>query len=181
MSSTDCTPQTVAGSLAAAYYAVPRATQDLDVVIEAERSGIDRVVHGLRIAGLYVEQEAALEAQMVQGQFNAIDPSSGWKVDPIVRKDREYSQVEFGRRRQVRLLDVDVSIASLEDVLISKLEWSEIGDWALQRADVLPLLQRRWGEINHSYVATWVATLGLQDAWDKVCREVAPDRGGGAG
>jgi hypothetical protein len=174
-------PYMLTGSLAAAYYAVPRATQDLDVVIEAERSGIERVVHGLRIAGLYVEQEAALEAQKVQGQFNAIDPSSGWKVDLIVRKDREYSQVEFGRRRQVRLLDVEVSIASLEDVLISKLEWSEIGGSALQRADVLQLLQRRWGEIDHSYVETWVATLGLQDAWDKVCREVAPDRDGGPG
>jgi hypothetical protein len=173
-------PYMLTGSLAAAYYAVPRATQDLDVVIEAERSGIERVVQGLRSAGLYVEQEAALEAQKVQGQFNAIDPSSGWKVDLIVRKDREYSQVEFGRRQQVRLLDVEVSIASLEDVLISKLEWSEIGDSALQRADVLQLLQRRWGEIDHSYVDTWVGTLGLEDAWDKVCREVAPDRGGGA-
>jgi hypothetical protein len=101
-------PYMLTGSLAAAYYAVPRATQDLDVVIEAERSGIERVVQGLRSAGLYVEQEAALEAQKVQGQFNAIDPSSGWKVDLIVRKDREYSQVEFGRRQQVRLLDVEV-------------------------------------------------------------------------
>ena len=127
-----------------------------------------------------MEQEAALEAQKVQGQFNAIDPSSGWKVDPIVRKDREYSQVEFGRRQQVRLLDVEVSIASLEDVLISKLEWSEIGDSALQRADVLQLLQRRWGEIDHSYVETWVGTLGLEDAWDRVCREAAPDKDGGA-
>ena len=173
-------PYMLTGSLAAAYYAVPRATQDLDVVIEAERSGIERVVHGLRIAGLYVEQEAALEAQKVQGQFNAIDPSSGWKVDLIVRKDREYSQVEFGRRRQVRLLDVEVGIASLEDVLISKLEWSEIVGSALQRADVLQLLQRRWGEIDHSYVETWVGTLGLEDAWDRVCREAAPDKDGGA-
>ena len=173
-------PYMLTGSLAAAYYAVPRATQDLDVVIEAERSGIERVVHGLRSAGLYVEQEAALEAQKVQGQFNAIDPSSGWKVDLIVRKDREYSQVEFGRRQQVRLLDVEVSIASLEDVLISKLEWSEIGDSALQRADVLQLLQRRWGDFDHSYVETWVGTLGLEDAWDRVCREAAPDKDGGA-
>jgi hypothetical protein len=76
------------GSLASAYYAVPRATQDLDVVIEAEESDIEKIVEGLTTAGWYVDHDAALEAHRTRGQFDAIDPMSGWKADLIVPRAR---------------------------------------------------------------------------------------------
>ena len=145
-------PYMLTGSLASAYYAIPRATQDLDVVVATEEGGIDHVVQGLQNAGWYVDPDAALEAHRTRGQFNAIDPSSGWKVDFIVRKDRAYSRIEFDRRERVSLLDLEVSIASLEDVLIAKLEWSRLGDSALQRRDVLQLLDRAWERYDHTYV-----------------------------
>jgi hypothetical protein len=47
-------------------------------VIETEAQGIARVVQGLRDAGCYVDGDAALEAWRTQGQFNAIEPGSGW-------------------------------------------------------------------------------------------------------
>ena len=167
------------GSLAAAYYAVPRATQDLDVVVEAEEAGIDRIVQGLSDAGFYVDREAAQEARRTHGQFNAIDPTSGWKADLIVRKDRAYSRVEFGRRERVTILDVEVEIASLEDVLIAKLEWSRLGDSALQRRDVLQLLERTWEQLDQSYVEGWVAELGLQTEWADALNRVAETEGEG--
>ncbi len=166
-------PYMLTGSLASAYYAVPRATQDLDVVIEAEEAGIDRIVRGLSEAGCYVDRDAAIEAHRTHGQFNAIDPTSGWKADLIVRKDRPYSWVEFDRRALVSLLDVQVTIASLEDVLIAKLEWSRPGDSALQRRDVLQLLERTWEQIDHSYVEKWVTELGLRSEWEDAVSQVA--------
>lgn len=172
-------PYMLTGSLAAAFYAVPRATQDLDVVIQAEPSEIGRVVQGLSASGFYVDRDAALEAQEVRGQFNAIDPSSGWKADLIVQKDREFSRVEFSRRTRVRLFEVAVAIASLEDVLIAKLEWSELGDSALQRNDVLQLLERRWDEIDHPYVEKWVDVLGLEGAWAQANDQIAHSRESG--
>lgn len=71
-------PYMLTGSLASAYYAVPRATQDVDIVIATEEAGVDQAVQGLENAGWYVDGEAALEAHRTRGQFNAIDPSSGW-------------------------------------------------------------------------------------------------------
>jgi len=164
------------GSLASAYYAVPRATQDLDVVIEAEESDIEKIVEGLAEAGWYVDRDAALEAHRTRGQFNAIDPTSGWKADLIVRRDRPYSRVEFERRQQVSLFDVEVAIASLEDVLIAKLEWSQLGDSALQRRDVTQLLERAWDQIDQAYVATWVSELGLEGEW-KAARDQVREPG----
>ena len=160
------------GSLASAYYAVPRATQDLDLVIEAEEADIERTVEGLTGAGWYVDRDAALEALRTRGQFNAIDPSSGWKADLIFRRDRAYSRVEFERRKQVSLLGVDVAIASLEDILIAKLEWSQLGDSELQRRDVIQLLERAWAQIDQAYVAKWVSELGLEAEWEAARQQV---------
>ena len=120
------------GSLASAFYAVPRATQDIDVVIEAQEEGIERLIEGLLAAGWYADRDAALEAWQGQGQFNAIEPDTGWKADFIVRRDRAYSREEFSRRERISLLGVELAVASLEDVLIAKLEWSRLGDSALQ-------------------------------------------------
>jgi len=160
-------PYMLTGSLASAYYAVPRATRDLDVVITADEAGVERVVQGLLEARWYVDRGAAVEAMRSRGQFNAIDPESGWKVDLIIRRDREYSGVEFERREQVTLLGVDVAVASLEDVLIAKLEWGKLGDSALQRADVVQLIERTRDRLDLTYLERWVRELDLDSEWNE--------------
>ena len=154
------------GSLAAAYYAVPRATQDIDLVLETEAEGVGRLVGGLQAEGWYVDKDAALEALRSRGQFNTIDPDSGWKADFLVRKERPFSREEFGRRRQISILGVDVAVASLEDVVIAKLEWARLGDSALQRRDVVQLLERSWARLDHTYLQKWIGQLGLASEWD---------------
>lgn len=158
-------PYMLTGSLASAFYAVPRATQDIDVVIEAEKEGIERLIDGLLAAGWHADRDAALEAWQGQSQFNAIEPDTGWKADFIVRKDRAYSREEFGRREQISLLGVELAMASLEDVLIAKLEWSRLWDSALQRRDVVQLLERTWQRVDRAYVERWVTELGLGAEW----------------
>lgn len=166
-------PYMLTGSMASAYYAVPRATQDVDVVIGADEQGLERIVRDLLGRDWYVDAEAAHEARRARGQFNAIEPAQGWKVDFIVRKDRAYSRVEFQRRQRASLLEVQVSIASLEDVLIAKLEWSRLGDSALQRRDVVQLLERTWDRLDRPYVEKWVRELDLQDEWSSALERAA--------
>jgi len=165
-------PYMLTGSLASAFYAIPRATQDLDVVIATEVGGVEEIVQGLQNAEWYVDRNAALEAYRTRGQFNAIDPSSGWKVDFIIRKDRAYSRAEFDRREQISLLDLEVSIASLEDILIAKLEWGRLGDSSLQRRDVLQLLERTWERLDRDYVEKWVVELDLGSEWQDALRKL---------
>lgn len=79
-------PYMLTGSLAAAYYALPRATRDIDLVVAGSLGQIEKLVDRLEGEGFYVRRTAAREAVRNQGQFNAIDPQSGWKVDLIVAK-----------------------------------------------------------------------------------------------
>lgn len=165
-------PYMLTGSLAAAYYATPRATQDIDVVIDTQEEGIERLVQGFLDAEFYVDREAALAAWRTQGQFNAIDPDSGWKVDLIVRKDRSFSRTEFERREPADLLGIEVSLASLEDVVIAKLEWAQMGDSELQRTDVVRLLELSGSRVDRAYLEKWVAELGLQNEWSSILKRL---------
>ena len=168
-------PYMLTGSLAAAYYATPRATQDIDVVIDTEEKGIERLVQGFLEAEFYVDRQAALAAWRTHGQFNAIDPDSGWKVDLIVRKDRSFSRTEFERREPADLLGIEVSLASLEDVVIAKREWAQMGNSELQRADIVRLLELSGDQLDRTYLEKWVSELGLQKEWTSILKRVGPE------
>lgn len=165
-------PFMLTGSLAAAFYGTPRATQDIDLVIEAPPGRLERLIHNLEVAGLYVDQGAAIEALETSGQFNAIDPTSGWKADLIVRKTREFSKTEFQRRRGEELFGIEVGLTTLEDLIIAKLEWSQLGDSEIQRRDIRNLLEVAGDSVDEPYMMRWIGALGLQEAWKRVKGEV---------
>lgn len=161
-------PFMLTGSLAAAFYGQPRATQDIDLVIEVGPEQLQRLVEQLAGAGFYVSADAAGEALRHGGQFNAIDPEIGWKADLIIRKARDFSRSEFERRKSTELLGVEVALTSLEDLIIAKLEWSELGDSELQRRDIREILGGSPEPLDRSYLEDWIKRLGLEDAWRKV-------------
>lgn len=81
-------------------------------------------VQRLPAENYYVDLHAALEAHKQQSMFNVIDNATGWKIDLVIRKPRAFSREEFHRRQLVDLLDLALFVASAEDVIVSKLEWS---------------------------------------------------------
>jgi hypothetical protein len=118
-------------------------------------------------SGLYVSSEAAVEAFERGGQFNAIDAQTGWRADLIVRKEREF-RGEFERRQPAELFGLELALATVEDLIIAKLEWSELGVSELQRRDFLQLLDATGSSLDKAYLERWVRSLGLDGAWAKV-------------
>lgn len=161
-------PFMLTGSMAAAVHGAPRATQDIDLVIEASAAQIDRLVEALTAARLYVSREAAHEALAARGQFNAIDPESGWKIDFIIRRARPFSETEFERRVKTEAFGVSMAVATIEDLILAKLEWSEFGDSELQRRDVAELFEEAGADVDMPYLEKWIESLGLQSTWRRV-------------
>lgn len=168
-------PYMLTGSLAAAYYAVPRATQDVDLVVELESVDPSRMTGMLSAAGYYVSLSAAREAQSHDGQFNAIDPETGWKVDFMVRKNRPFSRSEFSRRVRVSALGLEMYMVTREDLVVAKLEWAKKGGSELQLRDVRAILKAAGPEFDRDYVGRWVTELGLADQWTTVQPHESPD------
>lgn len=72
--------------------------------------------------------------------FNLLDLHGGWKVDLVIRKDRPFSEVEFGRRQQLLVLGVPAMVASIEEVVLTKLEWAKISGSSRQIDDALGIV-----------------------------------------
>lgn len=161
-------PCMLTGSLAAAYYGTPRATQDVDLVIEPSADGLELLVSALESAGFYVDRQAARDAFKTGGQFNAIDPESGWKADFIFRRSRPFSETEFARRDMKEIAGVEVAVPTLEDLIIAKLEWSELGDSELQRRDIKQLVEFAGDSLDEEYLLHWIEQLGLTAAWKRL-------------
>ena len=59
-------------------------------------------------------------------------------------------------------------MATIEDVLISKLEWAKLGGSARQLEDVAALLRVHSGRLDQAYLEHWIATLGVTAQWEQV-------------
>jgi hypothetical protein len=163
-------PYMLSGSFAGSYYGTPRSTQDVDLVVEATPAQLRALVQGLSSDEYYVDLDAALEAHRRQSLFNVIDLATGWKIDLIIRKSRAFSQEEFRRRQRIQLQDLTLFVASAEDVIISKLEWSKLAHSHRQIEDVAGILRMRWASLDHSYLEKWICELGLKMEWEDARR-----------
>ncbi len=139
---------------------------DIDFVIDPTVRQLDALVSRMEASGAYVSREAAQDALLHRTMFNVIDPETGWKADLIIRKDRPFSTVEFERRQATEFFGTSLHVASLEDVLLSKLEWAKLGGSARQVEDVRALLRVSAGHIDLTYVERWLDVLGVRALWD---------------
>lgn len=90
-------PFMIAGSFASAAHGLPRTTQDLDIVVAPpDPDALDFFVRSMARDEYYVDVEAAQDALR-----------------------------QFARRMKLSLLDVPVFVASPEDTIVAKLEWSK--------------------------------------------------------
>jgi len=155
-------PFMVTGSHGSSYHGQPRATNDLDLVIDPTPAQLDAFVAALG-ASYYVDANAARDAFSRRSMFNIIDFASGWKVDLIIRKERAFSVEEFRRRRMGTVRGCQVPVATPEDVILSKLEWDKLTPSDKQMRDALQVAQAKWATLDHDYLRKWATVLGVAD------------------
>ena len=158
-------PYMLTGSFASSLHGVPRATQDIDIVIAPTRTQLLALIAQFPEDDYYVSRDAALDALARHEQFNVIDLATGWKIDFIIRRPRAFSREEFQRRRTVDLAGVEMDVASAEDILIAKLEWAKLGASARQIEDAAGIVRLQGERLDTAYVRRWVEVLGLQEQW----------------
>jgi hypothetical protein len=161
-------PYMLTGSMALNFYAVPRMTRDIDLVVEVGPVDAGRLCD-LFADDFYVDGDAVREAVARQGVFNVIHASLVVKVDLVVRKDSEYRRTEFARRRQAAFGGHRLFIVAPEDLVISKLDWARDSRSEVQLGDVRNML-RAVPDLDRTYLARWIAALGLETLYREVAR-----------
>ena len=161
-------PYMVTGSVASSIHGIPRSTNDLDIVIAPNREQLRQLVSFVKRFGYFAQAEAAEDALRKHDQFNIIDFPNAWKVDLIIRKEREFSVTEFERREEVDVGDLRFVVAKPEDVLIAKLEWAKISPSERQMQDAAGILIVQGAQLDLRYVEKWVTELDLHEQWTAV-------------
>jgi hypothetical protein len=65
-------------------------------------------------------------------------------------------------------LDIALDMATPEDVILSKLEWSKLGSSERQWADALQVARTQGEKLDLAYMERWAIELGVEDLWARI-------------
>jgi len=166
-------PYLVTGSMATIAYGEPRFTNDIDVVVDLHLDQVDAFCESFPEPEFYCYRESVVQAVQEQSQFNIIHYGSGLKIDVIIPDQSDFNRSRLARG--VRLPgspDFEVWFASLEDVIIKKLEYYRIGGSEKHIRDITGALKVRAERVDRDYITAWATRLGLADIWQEVLKRV---------
>jgi hypothetical protein len=147
----------VTGSVAASVHGVLRSSQDVDVVVDLDAADVTRLAATLGVTH-------AIAQPIAYGDFamaSVIDRRSAQKVDIILKRSSGFEASAFARRVRAAVPELgEVWVASVEDVILAKLAWSE-GTSELQLRDCRELLRINAGLLDRAYLERWASELGL--------------------
>jgi hypothetical protein len=148
----------ISGSMALNIYATPRMTRDIDFVIHLQLFQVDGFMEIFK-NDFYCHEMSIREEISRRGMFNLIHHKTGYKVDFIVRKNTPFRQNEFTRRQRTQIFGFDAWVVSIEDLIISKLEWIQTLYSTKQAEDIENLLENP--TIDRAYLLYWCKELQL--------------------
>ena len=168
-------PHMMTGSLVSSLQGEPRATHDIDLVVDVRLADVPRLVTSLDAPDLYLDDDAVLEAVRRRTVVNLIQPGTGDKVDFWPLTDEAFDHQRFARRRLAAALGLDLWVSSPEDTILMKLRWSRAsGGSEKQLTDALRVYEVQAGGLDAQYLRDWAARLGVDDLLDALIEQAEP-------
>jgi hypothetical protein len=164
----------VGGSLASSLQGEPRATNDIDIVLELP---IGRIGDLLQALGTDFEVDVDMLRQaLLHGQScNIFYLPSVMKIDLFAVGPSPYDEIEFSRRRpvQVRPTSETLVVKAPEDTVLRKLLWYREGGEVSDRQwrDVLEVLRVSGATMDSAYLYGWAERLGVRALLDRALEE----------
>lgn len=162
----------VSGSIVSSLQGEPRATHDVDLVVDISVSDVPRLVAALQDPNLYLDERAAASAAAEGRMFNLIDTRTGDEIDfwPLAKSAFDTSR--FSRRSEVRALGMRLAVSAPEDTILKKLHWArQCGGGERHIADALGVYEVQAGRLDEAYMRDWARRLGVEDLLDRVVGE----------
>jgi hypothetical protein len=164
----------VGGSVASSLHGIPRATQDIDIVVVLWGKDVDGFVKRFE-SSFYVDRDVVMDAIKRRASFNIIHLATMYKVDVFVADRSDLVREELNRRLAVELGEPPrkVWVCSAEDIVLQKLDWYEQGNRISDRQwlDVQGVLKVQGAKLDLSYLHRWADAKGLSDLLKKALQE----------
>lgn len=158
-------PYAITGGYAVSIWGRPRATFDIDVIVELFEPQVRKLAQALReIAKVsYVDEDMMIDAIKRAGEFNFIHGDSGMKVDFWLRGRDSFFQTELSRRIPVKIARQTVYFVSPEDLILSKLRWHQMTPSSRQLEDVESVFKISGDRLDKEYLMKWAEELGVSE------------------
>ena len=164
----------IGGAIAEWAWGEPRATQDLDVVINLPIKSIGKFSKELEKRDMLVPADIILDTiaeDRADIPLNAIHMHSGLKADLyLMREGDALRQSSFQRKR---LIDYGppigkVYVHSPEDLILYKLIYLGISGQPKHARDIAAILKANRDKLEFEYIEEWVVQLGLGSTWKEL-------------
>ena len=169
----------IGGAIAGWAWGEPRATQDLDLVVNIPIKSVNKLSKELEKRDMLIPAEIILDnilEDRADIPINAIHMYSGLKADLYpVRDGDELRQSAFQRRQ---LVDYGppigkVYIHSPEDLILYKLIYFGHSQQSKHSRDIAAILKSKKDELDIEYIEEWVTRLGLVSIWKELLDSVS--------
>lgn len=165
-------PYMLVGSFVSSLYGEPRSTQDIDLVVQLQKSHIPKLISMFPPSRYYIEEEMILFALETKRMFNLIDTNEGDKIDFYILKDEEYEIEKFSRRIEKILFGHTLVLLSPEDTILSKLQWCvKSGMSQKQFKDALNVFRFQRENLDMYYIEERSKFLNIYELFLKI-REI---------
>jgi predicted nucleotidyltransferase len=152
-------PYAVVGGLAVVLRARPRLTLDIDLLVQVPDPTLDRLLATAAASGLTWDPDALPEpGEEGLLRLRQESPDGALDVDVLYANDPATARV-LSRATTVRVLGFDLRVASVEDLVLMKLEANRPQDLE----DVLALVDAAGTTLDRAYLQRCAVELDLVD------------------
>ncbi len=160
-------PFFVSGSVASSFHGAIRSTMDVDLVCSMRGSDAVGFVNQLG-DDFYARLPAVQDAIERRSSFNLIHYPTSYKIDIFVSRGREFDLAATRRAVPQTLVGSEmppIPIATVEDSILSKLEWFRLTDETSERQwhDVERLVEIHTGALDTRHLRQMAETIGVTD------------------
>jgi hypothetical protein len=166
-------PWFIGGSVASSWFGNPRSTLDVDLVVALPLAAVDAVAAELD-TDYYADAAMMATAVRTGRPCNLIHQDTQIKVDLYPPRSMPMNRTAFDRRRSVEVDGCRLTLASPEDVILSKLLWWRLGGGTSERQlrDVAGVVEIQGEALDMAYIDGWLAELDLRPVWDAALRMI---------
>ncbi len=164
----------IGGAIAGWAWGEPRATQDLDMVVDIPFESVTKLSNELKARDMIVPPDIILDTLIEDRAYipiNAIHMYSGLKADIYpIRSGDELRREAFQRRREVDFGPPigKVFVHSPEDLILYKLLSFSISQQPKHIRDITAILRARKKQLDMDYIERWAQRLGLTAIWNEL-------------
>jgi len=164
----------VGGAVAAWAWGEPRATRDLDVVVQVHIEAVNRLSEELTARDMLVPTDIILNHMLddrADIPLSAIHMHSGFKADIYLLRQGDSLREEAFKRR--KLVDLGPELGKIylhspEDLIIYKLWYYSLSQQTKHIHDIAAIVSTMGEELDQEYITRWAKEKEVMSLWDEL-------------